>query len=59
MLNEVKSREAGKKLLTPLSLNQIYIRNAKSQSEISSGKLISQKEVEKYFDSKTRKRSVY
>lgn len=35
-----------------MSLEEFYLRNAKSQMEIKAGKLIPQSEVKKYFDSK-------
>jgi len=38
-----------KQKLTPFSLKVFYARNAQSQKEIKSGKLISHKDVKKLF----------
>lgn len=38
--------------LTPMSIEEFYLRNKTSQGELKSGKLIAQNEVEKYFDDK-------
>jgi hypothetical protein len=42
-----KGKAAGK-----MSLEEFYLRNAKSQAEIKEGKLLSQEDAKKYFHSK-------
>ena len=47
-----EKKKSGKSKLSAMSLDEFYLRNAKSQMEIKTGKLISQSDVKKYFNAK-------
>ena len=53
LLNSFKGKHIASDL-TPMSLEEFYARNRRSQKEISEGKLIAQQDVKKHFDLKQK-----
>ena len=47
-----EKQKVGKEKLSAMSLEEFYLRNAKSQAQIKAGKLISQQDAKKYFQKK-------
>jgi len=50
LLKEKKKIKKGN--MGPMSLEEFYLRNARSQSEIKAGTIISQQDVRKHFQNK-------
>jgi hypothetical protein len=53
LLNSFKNKHIASELM-PMSLDEFYSRNSKSQKEIAEGKLVSQQDVKKHFERKKK-----